>query len=89
MSAEAVDATSHRHGSSSIWPDWLPRPPDSTALAFVEESPQLQPLPSSLPELLLIVPAGVPSPGMVAEALTSVGLVVQPIPLDDCEESPD
>ena len=71
--------------SSSIWPEWLPRPPDSTALAFVEESPPLQQLPSSLPELLLIVPTGVPSPGMVAEALTSVGLVVQPIPLDDCE----
>ena len=71
--------------SSSIWPEWLPRPADGTTLAFVEESPQLQSLPASLPELLLIVPVSVPSPGMVAEALTGVGLVVQPILLDDCE----
>ena len=71
--------------SSSIWPEWLPRPADSTALAFVEESPQPQSLAASLPELLLIVPVSVPSPGMVAEALTGVGLVVQPILLEDCE----
>ena len=71
--------------SSSIWPEWLPRPAESTALAFVEESPLLQPLPASQPELLLIIPVSVPSPGIVAQALTGVGLVVQPILLDDCE----
>ena len=73
--------------SSSIWPDWLPRPADSTALAFVEESPLLQSPPASQPELFLIVPESVPSGGLVVRALTGVGLVVQPILLDDCEGS--
>ena len=64
--------------SSSIWPEWLPRPAESTALAFVEESPLLQPLPASQPELLLIIPVSVPSPGIVAQALTGVAGEGQP-----------
>ena len=73
--------------SSSIWPDWLPRPKSSTVLAAsapaAEESPLLQsPLGQSQPELLLLVPDGKDATsGTVADALRRVGLLVEPMPL--------